>query len=104
MPTVKQQMVEITLNGSGILDIARVLQVGSNTIIKELKKVAGLSQVNISVVKGWSLDATTVEVQCVEGEADERWSFVGRKAHQRWLWHAIDHLFSPSRQLFQSRS
>ena len=23
---------------------------------------------------------------------DEMWSFVGSKAHQRWLWHAIDHL------------
>jgi len=19
------------------------------------------------------------------------WSFVGSKAHQRWLWHAVDH-------------
>jgi insertion element IS1 protein InsB len=29
----------------------------------------------------------------VEGaEVDERWSFVGSKAHQRWLWQAIDHL------------
>ncbi len=25
-------------------------------------------------------------------EVDERWSFVGSKAYQRWLWHAIDHL------------
>ena len=25
-------------------------------------------------------------------EIDERWSFVGSEAHQRWLWHAIDHL------------
>ena len=25
-------------------------------------------------------------------EIDERWSFVGSKAHQRWLWHAIEHL------------
>jgi insertion element IS1 protein InsB len=25
-------------------------------------------------------------------EGDEMWSFVGRKAQQRWLWHAIDHL------------
>lgn len=24
-------------------------------------------------------------------ECDERWSFVGSKAHQRWLWYAIDH-------------
>ena len=23
---------------------------------------------------------------------DEMWSFVGSKAQQRWLWHAIDHL------------
>jgi insertion element IS1 protein InsB len=24
-------------------------------------------------------------------EMDEMWSFVGKKGHQRWLWHAIDH-------------
>ncbi len=24
-------------------------------------------------------------------ELDEMWSFVGKKAEQRWLWHAIDH-------------
>jgi transposase-like protein len=38
LPTVKQQVVEMTLKGSGIRDIARVLQVGPNTVIKELKK------------------------------------------------------------------
>ena len=31
-PEVKQQMVEMTLNGSGVRDIARVLQVGPNTV------------------------------------------------------------------------
>ena len=34
-PEAKQQVVERTLNGSGIRDIARVLQVGPTTIIKE---------------------------------------------------------------------
>jgi insertion element IS1 protein InsB len=24
-------------------------------------------------------------------ELDERWSYVGKKAEPRWLWHAIDH-------------
>ena len=38
LPTVKQQIVDMTLNGSGIRDIARVLQVGPNTVLKELKK------------------------------------------------------------------
>ena len=35
---VKQQIVEMTRNGSGIRDIARVLPVGPTTVIKELKK------------------------------------------------------------------
>jgi transposase-like protein len=38
LPTVKQQIVEMTLNGSGIRDITRVLHVGPNTVIRELKK------------------------------------------------------------------
>ena len=38
LPTVKQQIVEMTLKGSGIRDRARVLHVGPNTVLKELKK------------------------------------------------------------------
>ena len=35
---VKQQIVEMTLNGSGVRDIARVLQISRTTVIQELKK------------------------------------------------------------------
>jgi len=35
---VKQQIVDMALNGSGIRDTARVLHVSTNTVIKELKK------------------------------------------------------------------
>ena len=38
VPEVKRQIVEMTLNGSGIRDSARVLKVGPNTVIRELKK------------------------------------------------------------------
>jgi transposase-like protein len=38
LPTVKRRRVERTLKGSGIRDSARVLQVGANTVQKELKK------------------------------------------------------------------
>ena len=41
LPTVKRQIVELTRKGSGIRDIARVLQVGPNTVSKELKKSVG---------------------------------------------------------------
>jgi transposase-like protein len=38
VPQVKRQIVEMTLNGSGVRDIARVLQVSPPTVIEELKK------------------------------------------------------------------
>jgi transposase-like protein len=38
VPQVKRQIVEMTLNGSGVRDIARVLQISPTTVIEELKK------------------------------------------------------------------
>ena len=38
VPAVKRQIVEMTLNGSGVRDIARVLQISPTTVIAELKK------------------------------------------------------------------
>jgi insertion element IS1 protein InsB len=29
--------------------------------------------------------------QVEEAEVGDMWSFVGKKAHQHWLWHAMDH-------------
>src|SRR4028119_2181206 len=36
--SVKYQIVEMSLNGSGVRDIARVLHVSPSTVIRELKK------------------------------------------------------------------
>jgi insertion element IS1 protein InsB len=38
VPAVKQQILEMTLNGSGIRDIARVLHISPTTVIEALKK------------------------------------------------------------------
>jgi len=38
LPEIKQQVIEMSLNGSGILDTARVLQIGTATVMQELKK------------------------------------------------------------------
>jgi transposase-like protein len=37
-PEVKRQIIEMTLNGGGVRDIARVLRVSPSTVIGELKK------------------------------------------------------------------
>lgn len=104
LPSVKQQIVEMALNGSGIRDTARVLQISPTTVINELKKKEGeLQPVNQAFLAAHEPAEMTVAIVKVEDshgvscegghevEIDEMWSYVGSKAHQRWLWHAIDH-------------
>jgi transposase-like protein len=39
-PGVKEQIIELTLNSSGVRDISRVLKINCNTVSSELKKNA----------------------------------------------------------------
>ncbi len=38
LPEVKKQIIEMALNGSGIRDTSRVLNISMNTVLSELKK------------------------------------------------------------------
>ena len=49
VPQVKRQIVEMTLNGSGVREIARVLQISPTTVIGELKKRRRPSPTSIKV-------------------------------------------------------
>jgi transposase-like protein len=78
-PAVKQQIVDMTLNGSGVRDIVRVLGVSSATVIDVLKKKEpAVKQVNERLLH--TLDPLHVDVilrQVEKAEMDEMWSFVG---------------------------
>lgn len=103
----KGQMVEMSLSGSGIRDIARVLKVSPTTVISEIKKKKPhLKSVNEKALKNLKSEKSEIEIHEVEeededdervyvcevkeSEVDEMWSFVGSKKNQRWLWHALD--------------
>lgn len=101
LPEVKQQVIDMALNGSGIRDTARVLGISTTTVINELKKKeADLCSVNEAFLE--ASDAKSLQVDIIkidenqeiinnpEAEMDEMWSYVGNKENQRWLWHAID--------------
>ncbi len=91
---IKNKVVDMALNGSGIRDTARVLDISPPTVIKELKKKASeLEPVNHDVLDYIEniQDIHVVIKPYDEVELDEMWSFVGKKSQQRWLWHAIDH-------------
>ncbi len=41
LPSVKRQIIDLALNGSGIRDTARVLRISTDTVLSELKKRQG---------------------------------------------------------------
>ena len=89
-PQIKQQVIDLSLNGSGVRDTARVLRISPTTVIAVLKKASTLHAVNPALIpppRSRDSDIPSGRV----AEIDERWSVVGAKATERWLWHAIDH-------------
>ena len=90
---MKQQIIDMSLNASGVRDTARVLHISPDTVLRELrKKEAALESVNTALLRTMDPDEILVDIQQAgEAEVDEMWSFVGKKGNQRWLWHAIDH-------------
>jgi insertion element IS1 protein InsB len=96
LPEVKQKIIDMSMNGSGIRDIARVLKISPTTVIEELKKKEPeLEKVNKKIIEQINKEGREISIEIkqvrLETEADEMWSFVGSKENQRWLWHAIDH-------------
>jgi insertion element IS1 protein InsB len=90
VPEVKQHILEMTLNGRGIRDMAHVLPISPITVIEALKKE--LQHVNDLAIQHMDPREIRVEIQPVEeAEIDEMWSVVEKKSHQRWLRHAMDH-------------
>ena len=92
---IKEKIIDMTLNSSGIRDISRVLKISHTTVIKEIKKKESLlKSVNQSLLEKIQnpSELQVVITRHKEAELDEMWSFVQNKSNQRWLWHAIDHM------------
>jgi len=94
LPAVKHQIIDMSLNASGVRDTARVLRISTDTVLRELRrKEAALESVNTAFLRTRNPDDIAVAIECAgeDAEMDEMWSFVGNKGNPRWLWHAIDH-------------
>ena len=95
LPEVKQTIIDMSLNASGVRDTARSLHICPNTVLRELKKKeAVLESVNTAVLRTLNPAEVTWDLERAgeaEAEMDEMWSFVGHKGNPRWLWHAIAH-------------
>ena len=93
LPDIKDRILDMAVNASGIRDTARVLNISAGTVISTLRSIEGdLESINRKVLD--KLDCCSCKILIIkveDAEIDEMWSFVGNKRNQRWLWHAIDH-------------
>lgn len=73
---IRELIVPMCLNGSGIRDTARVLRVSATTLIKLIRQQAE------------ELPPEKLPNRVADVELDEMWSFVQKKKNQCWLWLA----------------
>ena len=77
----------MVLNGSGISDISRVLNISKTTVIETIKsKAINIRKINFDKV----IDLSKITMLELSVELDEQWSWVQNKGNQRWLWAALD--------------
>ncbi|MDR0760554.1 MAG: IS1 family transposase, partial [Treponema sp.] len=83
----------LIVNGCGTRATARALGIAKGTVTDALRSIEALLwYVNYDYLNKHKNSGITVELAAVkEAEMDEKWSFVGGKIHQCWLWWAIDH-------------
>ena len=87
-PEVKQKIPQMSVEGSGIRSISRVLGISQSTVIATLKKKESqLSSINIAYFDRQDI----VKPLKIRIEMDEMWSFYYSKDNEIWLWWAIDH-------------
>ena len=83
----KKRIIDMTLNGSGINDISRVLSISHTTVIETIKaKASDIRKVDFDK----AIDMSKVSMVKLSVELDEQWSWVQKKDNQRWLWAALD--------------
>ena len=94
----KEKVIDMSLNGSGIRDIARVLKISVNTVLNVLKLcIICIHNVNDKFLNEMNSQEMKVvfcrgdEVEGLNVEMDEMWSYVENKGNQHWIWYAIDH-------------
>jgi IS1 family transposase/transposase-like protein len=74
--SIRELIVPMCLNGSGIRDTARVLRISATTVMKVISQEAR------------QLAPETLPERIADVELDEMWSFVQKKKNQCWLWLA----------------
>ncbi len=75
---IRELVVPMTMNSSGIRDIARVLSISTQTVMKTIRERAA------------EVSEPRVPPRIKDLEIDEFWSFVKDKSRQCWCWYGLN--------------
>jgi IS1 family transposase/DNA-directed RNA polymerase subunit RPC12/RpoP len=75
---IRELVVPMTMNSSGIRDIARVLSISTQTVMKTIRASAA------------EIREPRVPPRIKDLEIDEFWSFVKDKSRQCWCWYGLN--------------
>jgi transposase-like protein len=78
IPLLRNLVVPMTMNSSGIRDIARVLAISTQTVMKTMRERAA------------QVAEPRVPPRIKDLEIDEFWSFIRKKAVQCWCWYGLN--------------
>jgi transposase-like protein len=78
---IKEKIIEMTINSSGVRDIERVLKVHRDTVTSVLKKTLKTNPYFLTEEEKNRLTNLEIEIRC-SSEMDEFWSFVKNKSNQ----------------------
>jgi IS1 family transposase/transposase-like protein len=92
-PGVREEIDKLTLNGSGVRDVARVLNINKNTVSNHFKKKAPRKvnpYIEQEVAQG-KTNSLVCQLRIKATQWDEMWSYCRCKRNQRWTWYIICH-------------
>lgn len=78
MSVLRDLIVPMTMNSSGIRDIARVLSISTQTVMKTIRERAA------------EVNEPRVPPRIKDLEIDEFWSFIKDKSQQCWCWYGLN--------------
>jgi insertion element IS1 protein InsB len=78
VPVLRNLIVPMTMNSSGIRDIARVLSISTQTVMKVIRARAA------------EILEPRVPPRIKDLEIDEFWSFIKDKSQQCWCWYGLN--------------
>ncbi len=87
-PEQKDLIEKLLLERLSLRGICRVLGIGLTCLLRFMEALYAASAEDLNVVL--PVGRATVELLCLQVEADELWSFVQQKQNKQWVWLAFD--------------